>query len=196
MSKFTVFIKQYAKKHKFWWDLEVLIRWTLHFPMRPQKRSCEKPHSNKTDTDRLSLSCDITNLVCPDYFHTSLKMRRLKRYKAHTCYKRSTYWWHAISVLIEISLSAHLLQNDSFIKRYFDKMWSMRCGYHISHLPSMLQMLLMRFWIHSILKESRNKVKDFVLVWRYNLCKSLADGNQDRRSVVEKEETDQVMGQI
>jgi len=97
MSKFTVFIKQYAKKHKFWWDLEVLIRWTLHFPMRPQKRSCEKPHSNKTDTDRLSLSCDITNLVCPDYFHTSLKMWRLKRYKAHTCYKRSTYWQHAIS---------------------------------------------------------------------------------------------------
>jgi len=72
-------------------------------------------------------------------------------------------------------------------------MWSMRCGYHISHLPSILQMLLMRFWIHSILKESRNKVKDLVLVWRYD---EVADGKQDRRSVVEKEETDQVMGQI
>jgi len=54
-------------------------------------------------------------------------------------------------------------------------------------------MLLMRFWIHSILKESRNKVKDLVLVWRYD---EVADGKQDRRSVVEKEETDQVMGQI
>lgn len=72
-------------------------------------------------------------------------------------------------------------------------MWAMN-EVRVSYLSpaSMLQTLLIRFWIHSILKD----IRDFVLVRRANLCKSLADGKQDSRSEVKREETDQVMGQI
>lgn len=71
-------------------------------------------------------------------------------------------------------------------------MWSMN-EVRVSYLSpaSMLQMLLIRFWIHSILKESRNKVRDFVLVWRANLWLM---GNSKDGVKWKKEETDQVMG--
>ncbi len=54
------------QREYFWQDSEEHIQWTLYYPIRPQER-----RNNATDTDRSHDNDNMTNVLHPDYIHTT-----------------------------------------------------------------------------------------------------------------------------